>query len=225
VGSRRGLLVTGLLGGLVSSTAVTLTFAGRAKETPPLVPVLAVGILAASATMFARMMVIVSVVDRPLLGTLAFPLGMMAAAGYLVAVVLLRKETNSSGSHDPVPLHNPFELKRAVQFGLLYGVVLFVAKAAQVYVGSAGLYASAILAGLTDVDAITLSLSEFHRSGMDASVAATGITLAGLTNTLVKAGIALVAGGPALGRRIASAFLVVLVCGGVGLALAAVLGT
>jgi uncharacterized membrane protein (DUF4010 family) len=225
VGGRRGVLVTGLLGGLVSSTAVTLTFAGRAKETPPFVPVFAVGILAASATMFARMIVIVSVIDRPLLGTLALPLGMMAASGYLVAIVLFRKEANGTSSQDPVPLHNPFELKRAVQFGLLYGVVLFVAKAAQIYVGSAGLYASAILAGLTDVDAITLSLSELHRSGTDASVAATGITLAAITNTLVKAGIALVAGGRALGGRVALAFLVVLVCGGTGLALAAALGT
>jgi uncharacterized membrane protein (DUF4010 family) len=224
VGNRRGLLVTGLLGGLVSSTAVTLTFAGRAKEMPPLVPLLSVGILAASSTMFARMLVVVAVVDPPLVGSLALPLGVMAAAGYIVALVLFRKEATRASSSEPVPLRNPFELKRAIQFGLLYGVVLFVAKAAQVYLGSGGLYASAIFAGLTDVDAITLSLSELHRSGVDASVAVTGITLAAFTNTLVKAGIAAIAGGRILGARVAASFLAVVACGGAALLLVKLVG-
>jgi uncharacterized membrane protein (DUF4010 family) len=224
VGSRRGVLVTGLLGGLVSSTAVTLTFAGRAKETPPLVPLLAVGILAASSTMFARMLVVVAVVDRPLLAALAWPLGIMAACGYIVvASSVFRKNSKEDASAEPVALRNPFELTRAVAFGLLYGVVLFVAKAAQVYVGSTGLYASAILAGLTDVDAIMLSLLDLHRAGMDGSVAVTGITLAAITNTLVKGAIAAAAGGRALGKRVGMLFLVVLIFGGAALVLVEVL--
>ena len=224
VGSRRGLLVTGLLGGLVSSTAVTLTFAGRAKETPSLVHLLAVGILAASSTMFARMLVVVAVVDPTLLEALALPLGCMAAAGYLMAIVLFRKDAEKDTSAEPVALRNPFELKRAIEFGLLYAVVLFVAKAAQVYVGSTGLYASAILAGLTDVDAITLSLVDLHRSGMEGSVAVTGITLAAITNTLVKSGIAAVVGGRALGRRVGASFLAVLASGGAALILSQIVG-
>ena len=219
VGSRRGLLVAGLLGGLVSSTAVTLTFAGRAKETPALVPLSAAAILAASSMMFARILVVIGVVDRPLLAAVALPLGAMATSGVIVSAVLLRDGGSKTGSTDPVPLRNPFELKRAVQFGMLYGVVLFVAKAAQIYIGSGGLYASAVLAGLADVDAITLSLTELHRSGTAASVVAAGITLAAVTNTLVKGGMAVVAGGWALGRRVGPAFLVVLVSGGVALLL------
>ena len=225
VGSRRGLLVTGLLGGLVSSTAVTLTFAGRAKETPSLIPLLSVGILAASSTMFARMLVVVAVVDPPLLGALAASLGAMAAVGYLVAVILVRKDATKNAGAEPVDLRNPFELKRAVQFGVLYGIVLFVAKAAQVYVGSTGLYASAVLAGLTDVDAITLSLVELHRGGVAGSVAVTGITLAAITNTLVKGGIAAIAGGQELGRRVGVAFALVLGSGGAALLLAQFLGS
>jgi uncharacterized membrane protein (DUF4010 family) len=223
VGSRRGILVTGLLGGLASSTAVTLTFAGRAKETPPLVPLLSVGILAASSTMFARMLVVVAVADRPLLGALALPLGVMAVSGYVLATIMFRKDVKEDASAQPVALRNPFELTRAIAFGLLYGVVLFVAKAAQVYVGSTGLYASAILAGLTDVDAITLSLIELHRSGVDGSVAVTGITLAAITNTLVKGSIAAVAGGRALGWRVGASFLVVLFSGGAALVLVRIL--
>jgi uncharacterized membrane protein (DUF4010 family) len=216
-------LVTGLLGGLASSTAVTLTFAGRAKETPPLVPLLAVGILAASSTMFARMLVVVALVDRPLLGALAWSLGAMAASGYVMATIVFRKDVKKDTSAEPVALRNPFELTRAIAFGLLYGVVLFVAKAAQVYVGSTGLYASAILAGLTDVDAITLSLIDLHRSGIDGSVAVTGITLAAITNTIVKGSIAAVAGGRALGWRVGASFLVVFFCGGAALILVQVL--
>ena len=225
VGSQRGLLVTGLLGGLVSSTAVTLTFAGRAKETPPLVPLLSVGIVAASSTMFARLLVLIAVVDRALLGALASSLGVMAASGYLIAVILFRKEARKNDAAEPVDLENPFQLRRAVMFGLLYGAVLFVAKAAQVYIGETGLYASAILAGLTDVDAITLSLVDLHRGGVDGSVAVTGITLAAITNTLVKAGIAVIAGGRALGRRVAGALLVALISGGAALLLRQVLSS
>ncbi len=224
VGNRRGLLVTALLGGLVSSTAVTLTFAGRAKEVPALVSISTVAILAASATMFARIVVVVAAVDRPLLPALVLPLGVMALAGYLVAFLLFRREASRGGTGDPVPLHNPFELKRAVQFGLLYGAVLFVARAAQLYFGSRGVYASAVLAGVTDVDAITLSLTELHRGGMAAHVAATGITLAAITNTIVKAAMAGVAGGWLLGRRVGASFLVVLAAGGVALLLAWTLG-
>ncbi|HEX2876069.1 MAG TPA: DUF4010 domain-containing protein [Polyangiaceae bacterium] len=224
VGSRRGLLVTGLLGGLVSSTAVTLTFAGRAKESPALVRLSAAAILAASSMMFARMLVVIGVVDLPLLAAVALPLGTMAVTGCIASAILLRDSGSQSGSSDPVPLRNPFELKQAVQFGLLYGAILFVAKAAQIYIGSGGLYASAVLAGLADVDAITLSLTELHRSGTNASVAAAGITLAAVTNTLVKGGMAVIAGGWALGRRVGVALLIVLISGGVALLLAASFG-
>jgi uncharacterized membrane protein (DUF4010 family) len=99
-------------------------------------------------------------------------------------------------------LKNPFELKQAISFGLLYGVVLFVAKAAQTYLGSGGLYASAVLAGLTDVDAITLSVAELHQGGLEAATAANAITLAAVTNTIVKTGIAISIGGKVLGKKV-----------------------
>ncbi len=201
LGSDRGLLVTGLVGGLASSTAVTLTFAARAKEEPKLAPLSAVAIGAASSTMFARIVVVVAAVDRPLLAMLAVPLVAMALAGFLAAALVYRRDVWGKKS-EAVPLRNPFELKRAVQFGLLYGAVLFVAKAAQTYLGAAGVLGSAVLAGLTDVDAITLSLAELHREGMAPGTAAIGITLAAITNTLVKAGLATVLGGAALGKRV-----------------------
>lgn len=138
LGEGRGLLVTGLIGGLVSSTAVTLTFAGRSKEEPKLAGVSAVAIGAASSTMFARIVAVVAAVDRPLLPTLALPLLTMALVGFAVAAFVYRRDVSGQKTSEPVPLKNPFELKRAIQFGLLYAVVLFVAKAAQTYLGSAG---------------------------------------------------------------------------------------
>ena len=100
-----------------------------------------------------------------------------------------------------------------------------MAKAAEGYVGPSGIYASSVVAGLADVDAITLSLTELHRTGSSASVAALGILLAVVTNTLVKAGIAAFLGGKALGARVAVSIAVVLGCGAAGFALRALIGT
>lgn len=213
VGPDRGLLLTGLLGGLVSSTAVTMTYAGRAKRDSTLVAVCAVAIVIACSTMFARVVAVIAVVDRPLLSHVAPSLGSMAAVGLAASAWLYFRSNGASkkeksdrnankDSKDVVKLKNPFELKQAVSFGLLYGAVLFVAKAAQMYLGSTGLYASSVLAGMTDVDAITLSVVELHRGGLSGGVAATAITMAAVTNTITKAGIALVIGGRALGKDV-----------------------
>ncbi len=227
VGQDRGLLLTGLLGGLVSSTAVTLTYAGKAKKENRLAPLCAVAIVVACSTMFARVVAVVAVVDRPLLSTLVWSLGTMATVGFGASVLLYfktrRDEIKDGDStsaekktrEDGVSLRNPFELKQAVTFGFLYGGVLFVAKAAQMYLGTGGLYASSILAGLTDVDAITLSVTDLHRSGLATPVAATAITLAAVTNTIVKSTMAITIGGAVLGKTVASILGGALVAGGV----------
>lgn len=227
VGQDRGLLLTGLLGGLVSSTAVTLTYAGKAKKASRLAPLCAVAIVVACSTMFARIVAVVAVVDHPLLMALVWSLGTMAVVGFLASVLLYVKtnrseekggtesSAESKAQEDGVSLRNPFELKQAVTFGLLYGGVLFVAKAAQTYLGSGGLYLSSILAGLTDVDAITLSVTDLHRSGLATPVAATAITLAAVTNTIVKSTMAVTIGGAALGKSVAPILGGALVSGGI----------
>ncbi len=226
VGQDRGLLLTGLLGGLVSSTAVTLTYAGKAKKESRLAPLCAVAIVVACSTMFARIVAVVAVVDRQLLSALVWSLGTMAVVGFLASVVLFLKTrrieaeskadpAESKSSENAVSLRNPFELKQAVTFGLLYGAVLFVAKAAQTYLGTGGLYASSVLAGLTDVDAITLSVTDLHRSGLDTPVAATAITLAAVTNTIVKSTMAITIGGAALGKAVVPILGGALVTGGI----------
>lgn len=217
VGSGRGLLLVGLIGGLVSSTAVTVTLSGRAKGEPKLVPPAAVAILAACSAMFVRVLVVVGIVDFPLFVKLAAPLGAMALAAALIAFGMVRGERGKGKSGDGVTFRNPFELRSALAFGLLYAVILFVSKAASVHIGDKGLYASAVVAGLADVDAITLSLTELHRGGTSDGVAVTGIVLAVATNTLVKAAIAALVGGGKLALRVLLAMLGVLAAGGAGL--------
>jgi uncharacterized membrane protein (DUF4010 family) len=218
IGGRRGLLATGLLGGLVSSTAVTLTFSGRAKKDRRAAALCAVAVLAASATMFPRVLVVVLVADRELVPQLLIPLGAMGIVGFGAAWGYYRREMRSENPSE-VPLRNPFALRQAIQFGLIYGLILFVAKAAQVFVGQKGIYASSVLAGLTDVDAITLSLTELHRGGLAPATASVGIILAVFTNTIVKVVLAFSVGGKEIGRRVGIGLFAVLSAGvGGGLA-------
>ncbi|MEK7797345.1 MAG: DUF4010 domain-containing protein, partial [Nitrospirota bacterium] len=103
---------------------------------------------------------------------------------------------------EPVSLRNPFELGSALKFGLFFAVVIFAAKAAHVFLGEKGLYASSVVAGSTDVDAILLSVVQFHKEGLLTATAVTAITLGAITNTVVKAGIAGWLGGRSLGLRV-----------------------
>lgn len=216
VGSRRGLLVTGIIGGLVSSTALTMALSPRAKEQPLLAGPCAVGIVAACSTMFARVVLLVAVIQPPLLASLSLPMGAMTVTGYVIAIRAYRKPTDQA-AQETISFKNPFELSLAVKFGLLYAVIQLAARAAEIYVGAAGVYASSVLAGLTDVDAITISLAELHKSGHAASLAASGITLAAFTNTLTKAGLAAALGGRQLGRQVIRALFLILLVGLLGL--------
>ncbi len=115
-------------------------------------------------------------------------------------------------SGQQVVARNPFELWPAVWFGLLFGAILFIAKAGQVYFGTAGIYVSSIVTGFADVDPIALSLSNLARGDFDTTIAARGITLAALANTFVKMLITLI-GGTALFRYCFPIFTVMIATG------------
>jgi uncharacterized membrane protein (DUF4010 family) len=170
--------------------------------------------------MFPRVLVEVAVVNAALLPKVAFPLGAMTGGGILYAGWLyLRTRSETSEKSDEQPeFKNPFELGSAFKFGLVYAVVLLVAVAATEYLGAGGTYLAGVLAGTTDVDAITLSMANQAREGLDPTVAATTIMLGAASNTVVKAGLAISLGGWAFGKRVATAFAFVLACGAGGLA-------
>jgi uncharacterized membrane protein (DUF4010 family) len=116
-------------------------------------------------------------------------------------------------------MENPFELRSALKFGLIFAAVLFAAKAGTQYLGESGTYVAALVSGTTDVDAITLSMAELAREGLDAKVAATAILLAAMSNTVVKAIMALSSGGWEFGKRTMIGFGAMLIAGGAGLGL------
>jgi uncharacterized membrane protein (DUF4010 family) len=187
-----GYPLTGLLGGLVSSTSVTLTFARLSKshhtqETP-----LTAGVVAASAVMFVRVAVAVAVLDASVLPVLArylvLPL-MVALAAMVLAWRSLR------GSHaEPATLKNPLQFRAAIEMALLFQVVLYGVHYMRAWVGDTGLLASGFVLGLTDVDALTLSMARSVQSGTSLDAAARAIAIGIVANSLMKASIAFAIG-------------------------------
>ena len=199
-GARRGLIVGAALGGLVSSTAVTLSFSRRAKETPALAPMAAGAIAVAWTIMLARVGVVVALINRELLPALAPALGAMLLASLVGFGLTFRRDGQEAPKAE---LKNPFELGSAIKVTLMFGIVLLASRAAIEYVGDRGLYLAAALGGTTDVDAITVSTAKLSQSTIEHRVAVIAICIGVAVNTLVKTGLAVGIGGSALGKRVA----------------------
>ena len=217
LGHGRGTAVTAVAGGLVSSTAVTLSFARRSQETAggPGGALLAGGILLAWVVMFGRVVVEVAVVNRALLPALLVPIASMGVVAALGAGWLLRRGAGvARPAGAEVPLQNPFSLRSAIRFALVFAAVLLVVALVQTYLPGRGLYAVAALAGLSDVDAITLSMASCVGEGTCTTQAGvTSIVIAALANTLVKSGIVVALGAVALRGPILGATAAILASG------------
>jgi uncharacterized membrane protein (DUF4010 family) len=196
LGKDRGIILTGLFGGLVSSTAVTFSLSKKSKLFPLLSYNFAIGIVLASTMMFIRVFIILLVLNAALLLNLWIPLIIFSLAGYIVSRIMYKKE--SKNELTDIEISNPFELKSAFIFGLLFAIVIFGAKAAQVYLGDQGIYAASALAGLTSVDAIVLSISRLSADNLVFLVAEKAIIIALITNTIVKILITVIWGSPEL---------------------------
>lgn len=222
LGSSRGLVVTGLIGGLVSSTAVTLSFAGRARgATRELRQGCALAVMLASSLMFVRVMVEVAVVNPPMVRLLAVPMGSMAFTLLVASALLYRRAREVRGEGSEMEFSNPFALGSALKFTLLFALVLLGARAATEYLGRGGAYLAGLLAGLTDVDAITLSMANLARTAsLPEDVAVTTIFLGTASNTLTKGVMAAVVGGWSFGRWLLLVFGTTLVVGALALAVA-----
>ena len=213
VGPKRGIGLTGILGGLVSSTALTLSLAQKSREDDRLGKPFALAIVVAWTMMFARILAAVAVINRDLLDALWLPLSATGAAGAAYGAWLHFSDRASPETE--IQFSNPFEVGPALRFGLLYAVVLLVSRAAQLEFGDRGVLLSALVAGIADVDAITLSLSELSRTsqGLGLAAAASGVMVAAMANTALKGGIVLATASSSLRRRIWPAVVVVLSCG------------
>lgn len=216
-GGRYGTLASGVIGGMVSSTATTLTLARRSKqgESPAMA---AAAIMAASGIVFVRVAVIVAFVDRSLLMPVLVPSGALLAVGLIVAAILAFR---TEAQDVPLPeVENPCELRFALVFAAMYAVVLFFLAAGRHYLGESGIYVVSAVSGLTDMDAIAISVARLQGQGdLVVRTAVRAIIIAGMANMVFKTGLVASLGDRALLKRAAVGFGILFVAGAVAVAL------
>ncbi|MDZ4656694.1 MAG: MgtC/SapB family protein [Bythopirellula sp.] len=212
LGERIGALLGGLLGGLISSTATTVSYARRTAGRPNSAWIAALVILLASTVVNARALFEIGVVAPNLLSYVIPPLGILALGMSILCGLVYfwaRGEQIDESSHE-----NPAQLQAAIIFGLLYAAVLFVVAAVRDHFGDRALYAVAVISGLTDMDAITLSAAQmFREERIDGSTSWRIIMIAMLANLVFKAGAVMVLGSRKLSWLIAVLFGLSLVLG------------
>jgi uncharacterized membrane protein (DUF4010 family) len=203
LGCRAGISAGGLLGGLISSTATTVTYARLARSSEGSGNVVAVVIMLASTVLYARVLMVVGLIAPSFLATALVPVLLMSVGLVLLTILKWRRV-----SRNPIamPVHkNPSELKTALAFAAVYTFVLFLVAAAREYWGERGLMLVAGVTGLTDLDAITVSTSQMVKADkIPPGVGWRLIATALIANTLFKGAVAVVLGGRELGRKLAA---------------------
>ena len=185
-GARSGMALTGIVGGMASSTAVTTTMASRTRESGGLEMSAMVASTLANVIMLLRVMLLAGVLYPAILYFIYIPMGVMFVTGILVASYFYIKE-RAVPQGETIRLKSPFSIMPAITFAALITIILFVSKLASVYLGSYGLYATAVFAGLADVDAITVSVSQLASKGItDPIVAVTAIMIAVFVNLAIR---------------------------------------
>ncbi len=212
LGPRHGIGATGVLGGFVSSTATAVSMAERTRSEAGLYRICGFAIVVASVTMFPRMLVEVLIVHPELALPLVPPVVVITLVGAGLSGALLWRSYEDF--RPDVTLKNPFRLQPALLFGGFFGFILLVSEWTTEWFGAEGLYGTALLSGLADVNAITLSLAKLARDGsVDILTASGAILTAGVANTAVKVGIAWFVGGRRLGRLVGLLMLVAILAG------------
>lgn len=205
LGTRVGTAVGGVLGGIISSTATTVSYSRKTRDAPETAELTTLVIMIASTIVFVRICFEVIVVSPGIAATVLPPLGVTMCLMAVICVVLyMRRPKESAG----IPAgEDPSSLKVAIIFGALYALVIFALAAAKEYFGQTGTYAVAVLSGLTDVDAITLSTARMIQMGrIDAGSGWRMIMIAALSNIVFKTFVVVALGHPRLVRRIVPVF-------------------
>ncbi|ACY51128.1 membrane protein [Vibrio antiquarius] len=201
-GAKRGILFTSVFAGLSSSTALTLQFSHLSREQASISPLLASGILLSCGTMFPRLLIVLSVIN-PQLVKLLWPIVMaMMVALYIPAWWIWRKSEVEQIEQSNKQT-NPLALQSALFFGLVLAVIMLLAHALSDWFGNAGVLILSALSGITDVDAISLTLGRQSTKTLSVTTAALGILIAASVNTIVKMGMVIAIGDKKLWHRIA----------------------
>lgn len=212
IGAEKGISATGIIGGLVSSTAVVTAMAARVKESDFIIRAAVFAAVIASSMMFLRVLFEVLVINSNLVALLAAPMLIMGLLGIMLSL-LAWKTTKIRDVGEDLKLKNPFSLRPALIFGLLFIGILFASKIAEIYFGNSGLYITSIISGVADVDAITISMALLAKNTLSQDVAVTAITLAAISNTIIKFLIAMFFGTRKFGYIIGAIFAVIIFAG------------
>lgn len=211
VGSKEGIILTAILGGLISSTAVTWNYASRSRESPEFSNKYSAGIIIASAIMFPRLTFLAYIFNNAILLHLALPFGLLTLLCVLATLVLMRKGDNKPATD--IKLGNPLNMLNAIGFGVLYVVILFAIFYSSQFFGESGLYYSALIAGLADTDAITISMAKYAAAGEKLKLASSVIIAATVSNMLVKLGITYFKGSKIAGKLVGYTFGAIILTG------------
>jgi uncharacterized membrane protein (DUF4010 family) len=215
LGPSRGIDLMGVLGGLASSTATTISFSTASRRNPALSKHYARAVVLASSVMLPRVFLLVLATYPSLLPTVGPPLVAMLVSGLVIVFLLRRKDRADDDTLErSLEVAHPLRLSTAIKFGLAFAVALVAVEFAQAYLGSPGVYVASVLAGLTDVDAITLSVARLASNAQLAlRVAGIAIIVATLANTFAKGAIAYSSGSQDLRRTVVRAFSAVFAVG------------
>lgn len=220
VGPDHGPLLLGVFDGLVSSTATTLAYSRYARTVNEFVGVFMTVIITANLVLLVRLAVLGAILAPAILVMLAPVLAIAFVAGGMVYALGRRHDAGQGKLTTVPPIGNPAELRTALGLAVLYAVVLLLAAWLTEFAGSKGMYAIAVVSGLTDVDAITLSSLRLYGVGtLSAAQVTTAIVLAVSANALFKLAIVRFVGGDALFRRCVPAMTAIAAGAGLGTAL------
>ena len=212
VGPGKGIWLTGLLGGLASSTALTLNLVGRSRENEGYAGNFTLGIVLSWAVMYVRLYLICVVLVPGLAKPLALPLLLPALPALLYALYLKVRE-NMDHKAKNTTFNNPFNLLPAIKFGFIFTVVMFVANAARVYLGSGALLACSFLGGAAEMDAVAFSLLDMTmKASLPVRELVLSLLFASLANTLTKGGLVCVLGAKSMRRPIIPAVVLICLC-------------
>ncbi|MDH7597029.1 MAG: MgtC/SapB family protein [Methanothrix sp.] len=210
LGDDRGITLTGILGGIVSSTAVTMSMASEVRARSQSLASAVFATTLASCTMFPRILLIVMLVNVELLLPLSAQLAAMAVVGVVLAYVLRK---NAAPIESRVAHKDPFRLIPALKFGVLFAFILFVTKLASISLGETGSYAAGVISGLADVDAVVLAMATLAAGSISSETAVIAIMLAAITNTALKLSIAFIMGSREFGMEMAKVFIPMMAVG------------
>ncbi len=208
IDTSKGLVMMGIFGGLASSTAITITLSKKATENKEVNKSLVVAIALASSTMFLRVVIWTFIFSKELFTIVFFPYFLATLVGYIMIYFLYKSIDNKEVSQE-VDFSNPLEFFEALKMGVIFGVIFGTLSLVNNYSGELGVYLASFLSGLSDIDAIVLSLSElFGSKDIFINTALIGIVLATFANTLTKLVLSFVLGNRLLGLYLSYIFSV-----------------